>query len=139
MALLPPEKAELKTTARSKVWVWRPARGLYVTRVVGHFDDAAAAFVETMARKVVADDGKIAGFHDWEEMTDYDAEARARLMELVRQIRKENEFTQFLVRSRLVALGIQAASVVLHGLRVHHTRAGFEATLHECIRQRSSV
>lgn len=137
MELLPVDKAETTTTARATVRLWRPARRVLVTRVVGHLDDQCATVIEAMARRIVAEDGRLIGFHDWEEMADYDSRARARLTEMARDIGKGNEGAHFLVRSKLVGLGIQAASVVMPGMRVHPTRAGFEAALRECIQQRS--
>ncbi|MDC3956723.1 hypothetical protein [Polyangium jinanense] len=137
MELLPVDKAETTTTARATMRVWRPARRVLVTRVTGYLDDQCATLIEAVARRVAAEEGRVMGFHDWEEMTDYDARARARLTEMARDMGKGNEGAHFLVRSKLVALGIQAASVVMSGVRVHHTRADFEAALRECIQQRS--
>ncbi|MDI1448573.1 hypothetical protein [Polyangium sp. 6x1] len=137
MDLLPVDKAEITKTARATVWLWRPARRVFVTRVAGCLDAQGATAIEAMARRVVAEDGGIAGFHDWEEMTDYESPARTRLTEMARDLGKSNDVAHFIVRSKLVALGIQAASVVMAGVRVHHTRAGFEAALRECIQQRS--
>lgn len=140
MELLPFEKAETTTTARGTLRMWRPAKRVLVTRVNGYLDDQAAAAIEAMARRVVAEDGRIIGFHDWEEMIDYESQARARLTEMVRRdIAKSTDATHFIVRSRLVTLGIQAASVVLPGLRVHPTREGFEAALRECLQRSRSV
>ncbi|TKD03063.1 hypothetical protein [Polyangium fumosum] len=137
MEFLPVDKAETTTTARATMRLWRPARGLLVTRVTGYLDDPCAAVIEAMARRVRAEDGRIMGFHDWEELTDYESRARVRLTEMVRHHGKGNEGAHFLVQSKLVALGIQAASVVMPGVRVHPSRAGFEAALRECIQQRS--
>ena len=137
MEFLPVEKAETTMTARATLRLWRPARRLLVTRVTGYLDDQCAAVIEAMARRVVAEEGRLTGFHDWEELTDYESRARVRLTEMVRDLAKGNEGAHFLVQSKLVALGIQAASVVMSGVRVHSTRAGFEAALRECIQQRS--
>ncbi|MDC0741295.1 hypothetical protein [Polyangium mundeleinium] len=137
MELLPVDKAETTTTARATVRLWRPARRVFVTQVTGYLDEQGAKVIEALARRVVAEEGGISGFHDWEEMTDYESPARARLTEMARDLGKTNDVAHFLVRSKLVALGIQAASVVMAGVRVHHTRAGFEAALRECIQHRS--
>jgi len=133
MELLPVEKAVTTTTPRATVRLWRPARGVLVTRVDGYLDDAGAAAIEAMARRVVAEDGRITGFHDWEALTDYESAARTRLTDMARHLMKSTESAHFIVRSKLVTLGIQAASVVLPGLRVHNTRPGFEAALRESV------
>jgi hypothetical protein len=57
---------------------------------------------------------------------------------MARGLSKATDGAHFMVKSKLVALGIQAASVVLPGFRLHHTRTGFEAALRACV-ERSRV
>ncbi len=116
--------------------LWRPARGLLVTQASGYMNEHAGRMLEASMRRVVAEDGKLLGFHEWEALADYDSKARARLMEATGQIARSVEGSHFLLGSRLVSFGVQAAGVILHGLTVHHDRKSFEGALRATLQAR---
>jgi len=100
-----------------------------VTRVEGYLSDSAAAMIESALIRVVKEDGRIEAFHDWERMSDYDSSARSRLTNAALRVRKSTTAVHFVVRSRVVAFGVQVANAVVGNLRVHRDRRSFEAAL----------
>jgi len=134
MDFLPSYKAETVSSPEGVVHLWRPARGVLVTQARGRMFEQAARIMDAYMRRVVAEDGKLVGFNDWEALSDYDSKARARLVDVAEEISRAIEGSHFLLGSRLVALGVQAVGVLMHGLTVHQTRRSFEdalrATLH---------
>jgi len=133
---LDPSKADVVQAPEGTLRLWRPAPGLLVTQVEGLLLDKASAVFETMSRRIVAENGKLLGFHDWENMTDYESGARVRLTDMGRAFGRHFEGATFLVKSKLVSLGLQVTSVTLSGLSVAPNRAVFEAELREAIRSR---
>lgn len=134
--LLPEDQADIFRSPACTVHLWRPARGLFASRVVGVMEPDAELALETMMRRVAAEDQRFLAFHDWEKMTDYDTESRVRLTRAVLDIRRSVEAAHLLVSSRIVALGVQAANLVVKILTVHPTRASFDAALREAVYQR---
>jgi len=100
-------------SSQGSVVVWRPAPGVFVTRVVGHLDEAAAREIEGAFRRQIAEEGRHVGFNDWLDMTDYDSRARILLTEMVNESIALIEASHILIASRLVAFGVRAANVVL--------------------------
>jgi hypothetical protein len=100
-------------SARGSVVVWRPAPGVFVTRVVGHLDEAGAREIEGAFRRQIAEEGRHVGFNDWFDMTDYDSQARILLTEMVNESIALIEASHVLIASKLVAFGVRAANVVL--------------------------
>jgi hypothetical protein len=136
MDLLLADKPEIVASAEGTLRLWRPARGLLVTQASGSMHEQAARVLEACIRRIVAEDGKLRGFHDWEAVSDYDATARARLMDASVQIARFVEEANFLVGSRLVLFGVQALGVVVHGVRVYPDRKSFEVALRATLQAR---
>ncbi len=136
--LFPKDKADVHTSARGTTYFWRPARGVLLSRVEGRLTLEAGLAMDALMRRVVSEDRRITAFGDWEDMTDYDTEVRNRLSKTVLELRASFESNHLLVKSRIVALGVQAANVVVKILTVHNERGPFEAALREVLhRQRA--
>jgi hypothetical protein len=99
------------------------------TRVVGVLTAQAGAAMEAAMFSVVAEDGQWEGFHDWQQMTDYAAEARVRLTHAARAIYANTRAIHFLIGSKIAAFGVQVANAALGNLRVHPSRDSFDAAL----------
>jgi hypothetical protein len=137
--LLPEDQAEIFHTPDCTVHLWRPARGVFASRVKGIMKPDAELALEMMMRRVAAEDQRFVAFHDWATMTDYETESRVRLTRAVLDIRKSVEEAHLLVSSRIVALGVQAANLVVKILTVHTTRATFDAALRNAVYMRRGI
>ena len=117
------------TAGSLSVTLWRPAAGIFVSRIKGHFTLEAATVVAAAVRDQVARDGRHCGFHDWSAMTDYDSPARVLLTDVARSILPVTERTHVLSDSPLVALGVRAASIIVGRLIFHPTAFSFERAM----------
>ncbi len=124
-------------TARGSIATWAPARGMFVTRVIGHVDAEIAGRMISGGNDVVARDGKLIGFHDWSGVTSYDSACRQQLTQWGFDIRNDVERVHFLVTNKLVRMGVSVASIVLLGMLVAHDDAvTFETQLASEIEKR---
>ncbi|UQA57485.1 hypothetical protein [Polyangium aurulentum] len=133
--VLPPEHAEQIRAPAGTSWLWRPARGVLVTRVVGLLTAQAGAAMEAAMLRIVAEDGQYEGFHDWLQMTDYAAEARVRLTDAARAVHTSTKIVHILVGSKVVAFGVRVANAALGNLRVYQSSDSFESALHSVLRR----
>jgi len=129
MALAPPVDAEIIQSPFGTVWVWCPVTGVLVTQIKGVLSAQAAAKLAEIIRRLTAQFGRHEHFNDWEEMTNYDGEARTVMTSTALSIRKDCEHVHLLVRSKAVALGVKVASAVVPNLTSHVDRATFESAL----------
>lgn len=129
----------IHSSEASKVWIWRPARGVFVTRVVGYLDVQGARAMARAFRDQVEDEDDHAGFHDWQKMTGRARGARAILTETAEELRPRIRVAHFLVRSGMDAVGVRAANLVFRRFVVHSTREAFAAALAEEILRARSV
>jgi hypothetical protein len=139
LELLPLDQAETYRTPECTLHMWRPVRGVFASRLTGVLKPDVALALETMMRRVAAEDQRFVAFHDWEGLTDYDTEARVRLTRAVLEVRKSVEAAHLLVASRIVALGVQAANLVVKILTVHTSRLPFDAALRDAVYARRGV
>ena len=131
---LPGPPVRSHTSSLGSVVVWRPAPGVYVTRVVGYLDEVGAREIEESFRKQIAEEGRHVGFNDWFEMTDYDSRARILLTEMAKKSRSLIEASHILIASSLVAFGVRAANVVLRGhLTVYNDAEKFDRELRRVV------
>ena len=126
---LPESSAQHYKTDRGDARVWTPGRGLVVTQVSGQLSIAAATAVAATSRRIVANGGRLTALHDWEGMTDYESQARVILTDIGFDLHKQLEKVHILLGSRIVALAVQGASLVIPSIEVHKSRATFEAAL----------
>jgi hypothetical protein len=136
--VLPVPSAEVVRSERGTVYIWHPAPTVFVTRAEGCLTERAARAICVAGRKVIAADGRLVVFQDWEELTDYEREARIVMTKMGLEFRRHVELSHFLVRARIVALGIQLANVVLGNLRVQPSRRALEEVLRSTIRARQT-
>jgi hypothetical protein len=118
--------------------IWRPAALILVTRVVGVLWEGGAAAIEAAVRRQVLEGDRHLGFHDWEEMTDYEPNSRTRLTTLGVTTLRSVEGAHFLLRSRVVTFGVQIANIIIKKLTVHPSREEFEQALTAALRIRGN-
>ena len=111
------------------MYVWEPAPRIVVSHVVGVLSLEGAQALELAGRRAIAKHGRYSGFHDWELMTDYESESRNRLTQFGVETLKSTEGIHLLLRSKIVQLGVQAASLVLRNLSTYKDRISFESEL----------
>jgi len=121
---------------KGTVQLWEPTQRVIVTRVVGVLTLEGAQAIEMATRRVVAKAGGHIAFHDWDEMTDYDSEARSRLTNVALELTKRIEAMHMLTRSTVVRLGVKAASLVIPRLRMHDDRRSFEQELRRALAEK---
>lgn len=125
-------------SARGNVNIWRPGTGLLVTRVTGYLSTDGAREIASSFRRQLAEDSWSVGFHEWGLMEDYDSEARVLLTRAVYEQISSVKAAHFLVRSRIVAFGVQAANIVLRRLTLHETEGSFHRELSGALAKRGS-
>lgn len=133
MALHPPADADNIQSPFGKVWVWSPVAGIIVTKVEGVLSAQAASRLAETIRRLTKDFGRQQHFHDWEEMTNYDGEARSIMTNMALSMRNDYECVHLLIRSKAVALGVKVASAVVPNLASHTERSTFESALADSI------
>jgi hypothetical protein len=113
--------------------IFLPKNDVLVTRTKGHFSaNMARAWITTIdpyfRRGTV-----FATFHDWDEMTAYDSAARRLLTGWLLANKSGVRTAEFLVSSRLVAMGLSAANLATTiaglGMVAHTARSSFEQSL----------
>lgn len=135
--MLSEREAETFRSALCVVHIWRPAPMVMVTRAEGVLTDQGAMSIESVMRRMALETDGIIGFHDWENVTDYELSARVRLTAASARILRQLEGAHFLVRARSVSFGVQMANAILRKLTVHTTRAAFERVLDDTLRKRA--
>ncbi len=116
-------------TSLVTVTIHRPAPTVFVTRVKGRLDLAGAVAIESAFRRQVLEEKIHFGFHDWQEMTNYDGAARALLTESARELLPAVRAVHLLVGSAIVAFGVRAANIILRRLTLEPSRADFDRAL----------
>jgi hypothetical protein len=110
-----------------------PRPWILLGKIVGHFaEDMVDNYVAGMAKTL--DGGrKCFGFHDWSEMTNYDSACRQRLTDWAIQHLDETDSHHVFVRSKLVAMGVSTASLLLGGkvITSYTERTAFERALQD--------
>lgn len=107
-------------TERGGIWSWVVRPGVYATEVWGHLSVEMAALMVSHSAPVVRA-YRMDSFNCWFEMTGYDSEARAVLTGAARD-NKNPGHMHIGTRSKLVAMGVSVANLVLGG-RIHHHAA----------------
>jgi len=100
-----------------------------IMRCVGH---ASIEFAEPIATATATlfEKGRPVVFDDWECVTGYDSALRVKLTEWHKAHEDRMERTHILVGSRLLAMGVSVANLVMGGrLDVYASRREFEAQL----------
>ena len=132
-SLLPRGDAQVYRAARCETWIWTPSPGILVTEVAGDLTVGAAAALSAALRRMVVNGPRVHVFHDWEEMTDYAPAARVELTEVGKEFTKQIAMSNILLRSKIVALAVQAASLLVPNIRVHLSRHSLDAALRQAM------
>lgn len=101
---------------------------LLTSTMVGRLDvPLAREFLANLDRWVKLGGSHLLAFHDWEQVNDYDTEARAVLTPWSKLHRPQFERVHMLVRGRTLAWGISIVNSLTNDVIVaHHSRATFE-------------
>lgn len=98
--------------AGNEAALWRPQRGVVVTRVIGHADLPLLQFYALHA-EVEMQNGPLRVFHDWSAMTGYDPDARDELKRWGKLHNRDFAGVRYLVRSKVVVMLISVAALSL--------------------------
>jgi hypothetical protein len=123
-----------KTTYRGDAWaitVANPARGVLYGACSGHGVLEAAQIFMDAHDAIEREANPVDVFMDWSEVTGYDAEVRQVYVEWARGKRERGLVgtVHILTGSRLVAMGVSVASIVLREIRSCPDRASFERAM----------
>lgn len=133
LAALLPGSPQIHRSAKGTVSLWDPAPGIVFSYVTDVLTAEGALAIETATRRSMARFGPQIIFHDWDEMTDYETEARAQLTQFGMEARKSFDGVHMLVRSKIVQFGVQAANLVVRRIQLYEARAPFEAALRRAL------
>ncbi len=136
--ILPLTDAQTVSSSRGTVRIWHPAPTVFVNRIEGTLNLQAARAINAASQRVVASDGRLIVFQDWEEMTGYDRDARQELTRVGVEFRKFVDGSYFLLRSRILILAVQVGNILLGNLKVMRTRAEMDQLLRETVHERRS-
>lgn len=116
--------------ARGILRLQRSESGPLIGFVAGHYGvELLPSYIEAMNAAIRR--GPLLMFNDWAEMETYDSECRRVMTEWVIRHRDRVERIHILVRSKLVAMGVTTASLLIgHGLLISYAhRSAFEDAL----------
>jgi hypothetical protein len=134
--LLPAASAQTVASPRGTVRIWHPAPTVFVSQVEGSLTEQGARALCVAGRRIIASDERLVVFQDWEAATDYERGARLELTRMALDLRKSVDASYFLLRARILALGVQLANVVLGNLKVLPNRAAMEELLRATLQTR---
>jgi hypothetical protein len=137
-SVLPKAEAQSYRATGCEALVWTPASGVLVSEVRGHLAASIAMALTAAVRRIAAAHPRVLVFHDWEEMTDYDTPARIELTNVGKELEGRIEMSNILLRSRIVALAVQGATLLIPSIKVFASRAGFELALQQALSVRRS-
>jgi hypothetical protein len=117
--------------------LWVPAPDILVTHVNGYAEWTDVRWYTQRADRIISTGQSLYIFHDFEGLTGYDAATRTKLTEWAA---KRNNFlpgTHFLIRTRILAMGVSVAALALgRPLKAFSSRREFEAALQQKLADR---
>lgn len=130
VALLAPGSEHRVRGERGMVVLERPAPAVALLRAEGIVDAAALEPILELREQILRECGHIFIFDDLEHLESYASSVRLGLTEWCRRHRGSIREFHLLSRSRMVALGVSVANVVLEQqITVHARREAFEDAL----------
>lgn len=129
------EPTEVHRAPNGTMFMWRPAPRVFLTRVEGHFSAAHANAIITLNRRMIAEEKRFASFHDWEGMSNYDAEARNALTGFGVEVKSTSDGVHILLTSKLIVAAVQAANVLIRNITAYSDRNAFETALRDAVRR----
>lgn len=125
------------TTERGEVRAAVRAPGVVVLEVIGHSDERTYPLMIAKVEQEIAAGRQVSWFGDYERMTSFDPGVRALLAKFTKDNRKHFAVIGILLRSRLVALGVAVANVMVGGfIKVFTARRAYERALGESVGRR---
>src|SRR4051794_38415995 len=91
--VLPVPSAEVVRSPQGTIFIWHPAPTMFVTRAEGCLTGRGARALCVAGRRIIAADGRLIVFHDWEELTSYEPEARVILTKMGFEFRRHVEMS----------------------------------------------
>ena len=120
-------------STKGTLYLWEPAPRIVVSRVIGVLTGEGASAIEMAARRSCAKYGGYGVYHDWEGMTDYEPEARSRLVQVALDFYKVTDSIHIFATSKSVQLGLRAASVAVRWMTIHSKRSTLESALQRAL------
>ncbi|MFO0695880.1 MAG: hypothetical protein U0230_20120 [Polyangiales bacterium] len=123
---------EVLETSRGTIRLWALGPTIYVIAMRGSMERPHSDLVMRYGERrwQAAGGRKLHMFHDWLEMGGYESQCRRDLTDWLLHRRDRYAEVHLAVRSKLVAMGVNAANVVLGGaLRIHTDRDSLERAL----------
>jgi hypothetical protein len=122
--------------------VWSLGPHIYVTEFSGHLQDAHVDLLIGYSKHLIA--GRrllIDVFHEWTGMTGYDSSCRQRITRWALDNKGAFGEVHVAVTSKLVAMGVQVANLVLGNITAYTSKNALQAALRQrLIREgRSSI
>lgn len=129
----PPRDAVRIHSARGSFAFWQLRPNVYLTEVSGYMTPDMSRTIIECAEPLYAQ-GKLYGFHNWLDMSNYDSACRVELTAWVLRHRRASVLHIALL-SRMVAMGVTVANLALGNLiHIHNDSAGLEASLDGVLR-----
>ena len=125
-------------TARASEWVGasgrirvtEPAPGVFVSEVHGRATIGVIGVIIRFAEEMLAADRRLLVFHDWEDVSGYDAEARRQLTDWTDRIKPFWDGSHILFASPIVAMAVSVAGLTMRGrLSSYSSRKSWELAL----------
>lgn len=102
-----------QTDSRGRLELYLPTPLLLVARCGGHFSEGLADEWVRVVRPVLRKTQGMTMFNEWREMTGYDSASRQKLTALTLGNKGAFKSIYFVTNSRIVAMGVNVASVPL--------------------------
>ncbi|MGH7280789.1 MAG: hypothetical protein ACRELY_04645 [Polyangiaceae bacterium] len=116
--------------APADVRISEPAGGVFRSVVRGRATAGAAGAIIAFAEHMIAGGRRLLVFHDWENVSGYDADARKLLTEWSGRITPYWDGSHILFSSPLIAMAVAVASLSLRGkITTYSSRTSFERNL----------
>lgn len=120
-----------KGTINGKMTYEFPAPGIVLNVMTGHFATDLADFCIAGWTEGLKQHPPLIMFCNWEAMTGYDPDCRRRLTDWHKQHAKDIEKGHILLKSKLVAMGVSVANMVLGGsaIETYSNKTKFEMAM----------
>ena len=116
--------------------LWSPGAGILCSRAAGDLPEDLAPPYLAFLQQVTPTTTRLLSFNDFGQVVNYQTTFRLRLTQAYVQIAARTEAIHVLVGSRMVQLGVQAASLVLRSIVSHGTQESFDAALARVVAER---
>jgi hypothetical protein len=143
-----PSSAPAPFTAHTTEWagpsgrirVAEPAPGVFVSEVHGRASIGVVGVIIRFAEEMIAADRRLLVFHDWEDVSGYDAEARRQLTEWTDRIKPYWDGSHILFASPIVAMAVSVAGLTMRGkLSSYSSRKSWEHALAKACAARGAI